>query len=311
MVLYFFTSLVTAVVFIAPFIALPFSLLVLGLYPTLRLSLGISIHQLVSAYLKTILEDNLSIVLSLFDAISISAFSVLSFMFMPHVVVDVYMYFLSWSGPLMMIVESIQIVRLIAFGGRKLVHSFQMRGPEDNIVKLLKTGVVLSTGISYIISFYTLYTIYQHPSLNVPLAAAFGSIATLFVVTFVVSLAWEHIVTDPAILTLYITFLFRAVFVQYEASRVVGWNYFESPWKTETVSIFSKLWGMATDWLGVDINFSKVTRVLSFDTFLSYAISGIGLLTLPMSLKVGFEYEDEEEENDWVKIVANLLKRLE
>lgn len=208
---------------------------------------------------------------------------------LPESVIFAYKHGLDWAGPILVIVEGIQLTRCITYSGKRIVKLIDDHPENLSIMKGLVVGGSL---LCYIICGYLAYNLYISPAMDVSFASFISSALTLLVVLNVLSVFIENgVLTDAALLSLYVLLCCRFALLQ-------SANQLDVMEKAVQNGFLSAIFG------NLHI---RVNRVFTSDYLLASTLSGVALFTLSFPTEI-LEEEDIGSLEEEQSIIWQILK---
>jgi hypothetical protein len=253
-----------ALFYLSPLGLLPLSL-GYSYYLLLRSSLGYVLFHLTVIGLKKFVPTlflNLRFVAYLMQSVILVVLGMFVQPHLPKQLESTYGLFISWSGPLFLLVQAVQVVRLIMFASKAMQIKMYSR-PAAMKVLMLTISVV-----SYALAGIIVYSLYRE-NLTVGLSSYLSIICTVLVGLTVANVIIEEaIITDIALVSLFLAFFARVTIT--EALSTSGLESLDGePFLTSII-------GMTT--------FNNVNHLLSVEFLISSVIAMITLISLPFPL---------------------------
>jgi len=292
MLFLFIRTLSILVISIAPFVVLPISIL-FSTHLALLVSAIFLIHYLLVGVVTWINKDFWDSISVLAEIPLLCAVAIASYYALPDGVIVLYKHALDWAGPVLVIVEGLQLTRCILFSGK-----FVMKLAEDypDKLPLIKVLVIGGSLVCYLISTYLAYTMYAGSSINIAFASFISSLVTILLVLNVLSVVTDNaVLTDAALLSVYTLQCCRLALLQYTASEQKAPSGFFT-------SVLSNL----------QVTFD---RIFTTDYLLASALPVIALVTLSLPIMHtsadddGFSYGGQEQSTAW-QILKNCIFRV-
>jgi len=256
------------VVTITPFLALPVSLL-FSTHLTLLISAVFLLHYLVVATLRYVSKGLWDSISAFAEIPLLSLISCGVYYALPNSIITLYQYALNWAGPILILVEGVQLTNCIVLLGKRSMRWIEENPDNLTIVKVIVVGGSL---MCYLICGYLAYKTFGDPSINVPFASFISIVITLLIVLNVLSVLTEKsVLLDAAILSVYVILCCRFAVLHY------GNELIKTERQTNPASFLDSLLG----------NFSaSITHVFSIDYLISTALSGAALFTLSLPSEI-------------------------
>lgn len=223
---------------------------------------------------------------------------------MPHIIEIAYGNFLQYAGPVLLILEGIQIVRVVMYVSRTTVNKITDYPQYEN---LIKGSIVVVSMISLVASGSIFYHLFVHPALTVPLASYLSVISTfLFVLFFgTVFLVEGGIISDVSLLALFVAFVARSALLEQPLLHEQQGGFASVFQGNYALSLIAQTFQIGT----VQVNFNQF---FTFDFMISALLAISTILSFPLLWNPPaseFDVKDEDEE-DKVSFQKNLFSVL-
>lgn len=213
-----------------------------------------------------------------FVRLLVCALGYLAYVWLPELAVDAYTALLGWSDVLFALFEALQVVRILRFVGRILVLQI------DRYEAAAKGGILALAFAGFVGAGVLFYRCYTQPDLDPAFSGVLSSVVTVLVlITASTIVLPTGIVSDPALVSLYVAFLL------YQACL---WKSSQAP-AVASQSIFVQLGFLQSidDWLGLGalVGHSPVAIQAASVMTLDLVLSIVWKVVLIASAAVPFE----------------------
>jgi len=270
----------------------------------LRLSLMMTLFHFLLAIVKYITKNKWDDWFWLFEIPLLIVICAGGYFAMPHFLEIAYGNFLQYAGPLLLILEGIQIVRVVMYLSRTTVNKITDFPQYGNVIKA-SIVIVSVMGLTGAVS--TMYYLFIHPSLTIPLASYLSVVSTFLFVLLIGTLFFVEggILSDVSFLSLFVAFVARSALLEQPLlheqqglfASVFQGNY--------ALSVIAQTFQIGT----VQVNFNQfftfdflVSAFLAISTILSFP-----LLWSPPASELDIK---DEEEDDRLSFQKNLFSVL-
>jgi len=207
--------------------------------------------------------------------------------YIPESIVLSYGTLLNWSGPSLLIFQSIQIVRLIMYMSHRMVQKME----ENTDLEIpIKTFLISISITAYIISGIMVYFMYHHPAMTVNFSSYVAIICCALIVLAVAVIFFVQIgiISDIALISLFVIFIVRNVILETPIQNAT--RFFESSYN---MNYFLGFFSQSVTVGGTTMNFGQFFTI---DFVISSLLAISTLISLPLiSLEVKDDFAAEPE----------------
>ncbi|KAK5578075.1 hypothetical protein RB653_003028 [Dictyostelium firmibasis] len=210
--------------FATPLVGLVASSIFLDYRSTLRISLVLLICQLISLLVQSLFVkggiEKWNFIKFIID-IPILALSYYIYPMIPDQVIDVYYHCFQWIFPLLVYtVESYQAILLIVFKSRSFSNQLITNDSNDFIFKSM---VILISVISYSLSFFMIYQIFNNNIISTLNSCLLSSLGTLLILLIpYMYMVEESMISDISLITLMVCLNLFSFFFQFDTSSIIN-----------------------------------------------------------------------------------------
>jgi len=266
------TLLSQGLVFLTPIVLLPLVMIV-DYELTLKLSIIFCTYHLLVGLLRLATSDKLESVSWLLEVPLFIGWTSALYYFLPNSFGSIFETLLRYSGPILLIIESIQFVRLVMYMSHRLVNKMY---DNSNLEPIIKGGIIFVSLLCYVGVVFMVYFLFQNPAINIPLASYLSVLctllATLCLILFFVEAA---IFSEVALISLFVIFVARTAFLEASVdiipSQISSWSLYSA------VNFISETFNLGK----VEIN---LRQFLTLDFLISTVLAVSTMLSFPLSL---------------------------
>jgi len=305
-VLAFFELASNLILYILPLCLLPLSLIFPeGTAIFLRLSFIFASFHLLWGFARFVSSEKLFNIAWVVQLPLMAIWFAASWLYLPAFIGSWYGLLLDWSGPALLMVEAVQVVRIFMHITYRLVNGMNNDMQRENLYK----GVLLGgSALGYLIFVWCTIRLYSHPSLDAELASFLTAIVcVVLALTIAVTVFVETgSVSDTAALAVFLISVARMA-VHYSPSHSNTDRLFE------TTTDFKNGWNMlnyyastGTGQMNLNLIFTLdyvVSSVLAVATVLSFPYFDLETEDLSFSSSAFISEEDEALTRGWQRHV--------
>lgn len=227
---------------------------------------------------------------------------------MPELVVSLYHSLLQFSGPLALILVSIQLPRIVMFTSRLLCEKI------DEQPTTMKVIILVSSLLAYVMAGGIVFWLYQHPAIDVASASCLSIVTTLLVVLTLLTLFVDEMnIMDTAMISLSVLLYMKSAFNSLLVLQPHATATTASFWTNIFAEYTSKVMHVAAAPPTAQSTLSPfvLSSVVSLDFVVEGAFLVACLITLPMPLPLDpLDRELELEGDASLELGPQLRKRM-
>eukprot|EP01117_Protostelium_nocturnum_P013946 TRINITY_DN5258_c0_g1_i1.p1 TRINITY_DN5258_c0_g1~~TRINITY_DN5258_c0_g1_i1.p1 ORF type:complete len:349 (-),score=97.89 TRINITY_DN5258_c0_g1_i1:111-1157(-) len=194
------------VLYLFPLFVLPISLWY-DYTAFLRFSLIFVTFHLAWGFIRLLLKEKVLDIAWIIQIPAMILFCGSLFLYLPQILADAYGGILTWSGPVLLILECIQFVRIVMHFSYRMVEKMAEDSEKENAIK---AGILGVSGICFTIFGWVIYHLFTNPHLTVELSSYLSVLTcTMIGLTILVIVIESGVISDVAFIALFLAFIAR------------------------------------------------------------------------------------------------------